>query len=186
MEWKCTDIGNNIEDIVTKNTGMTKEQLLKDTHKYEYNFLDDAVDKFMAHLKRGSKIGVFADYDTDGVTSATQLEVLCRSIGVQNFNVYVPRRFSDGYGIKERHVELFDDCGLLITVDNGIAAKEVIDKANDIGLETIVLDHHQPRIENGEKIIPNTLVIDPHITGGDFEDLCGAGIVFRFSKEFIF
>lgn len=183
MEWKCTDIGNNIEDIVTKNTGMSKELLLKDNNVYEYNFLDEAVEKFMAHLKSGSKIGVFADYDTDGVTSAAQLEVLCRNIGVQNFNVYVPRRFSDGYGIKERHVELFSDCGLLITVDNGIAAKEVIDEANKVGLDTIILDHHQPRIENGKQVIPDTLIVDPHITGGDFEDLCGAGIVFRFSEK---
>lgn len=61
-----------------------------------------------------------------------------------------------------------DPSGLLITVDNGIAANEAVDAAKEKGMKVIILDHHEARILNGEQFLPEAdVVIDPHITEAD-------------------
>ena len=184
MAWIQKNQTNNISLIVQNRTHMSESQLLNDTKVYHYNNLDQAADLYMKHVQKGSKIGCFADYDTDGITSDNIQRLLAKALRINDFYSIVPGRFSDGYGIKERHIDEFKDFDLLLLCDNGIAAVEAVKKAKDYGIEVIILDHHQSRVDKTGKVIlpPADVIVDPHITGGDFDDLCGAGISYRFAE----
>lgn len=192
MSW-IKNHGGNIEAIVTKNTGMSLRQLLNDEHEYVYPNLTAAADLFLAHVKKGSKIVVYGDYDADGVTSLAELTILCRSLKFAGVTFIAPRRFSDGYGLNVNRVNEFISkrCDLLVTIDNGIAALDAIKLAKASGMDVIVLDHHEqvltPQLVDDKVCLPNANVIcDPHVTGGDdtfgFDDLCGAGIGLYFAE----
>lgn len=94
-------------------------------------------------LSAGETIGVFGDYDCDGITSTAQMARLLRRRGTEPV-IRLPHRVHDGYGLKPPHVEEMHAKGvtLLITVDTGVSAHEAIEKANGIGMDVIVLDHH--------------------------------------------
>ena len=188
MEWIKRGAGNTLQEIVVANTGMSVNDLLNDKKIYTYPGITESVALFLDHVKRGSIIRVYADYDTDGVDSASGFNYLFTALGIYNTKILTPRRFSDGYGININRVNEFiaEGCNLLITVDNGIAGIEAIQAAREAGVDVIVLDHHLPVVDENTKqvILPNAnIIVDPHITGGDFDDLCGAGITLRFADE---
>lgn len=189
MEWIKEDTTNSIEDVVTKNTNMSIEQLLNDEHEYVYPNLFAAAEMFLTHIKRGSKVVVYGDYDADGITSLSELTLLCRALKFDGVSFVAPRRFSDGYGLNVSRVKDFISEGfnLIVTIDNGIAAHEAILTAKRAGLDVIVLDHHMPLIKDDSVILPEAdIICDPHVTGGDsvfnFDDLCGAGIGLKFCE----
>jgi single-stranded-DNA-specific exonuclease len=182
--WKLRDDSvSTVEDIVTKHTGMDTDILLKDRTKYEINNLGTAAALFMKHIRMKSKIWVYADYDADGINSACIMKLLFDPLHA-DYCILVPRRFTDGYGVKPANIEQMDS-GLLITVDNGIAAVEAIAEAKKKGLDVIILDHHQSRKdEDGNILLPDAdVIVDPHITGGTFDDYCGAGLAYKFSMK---
>lgn len=90
--------------------------------------LDKAVDLFWSMID--SPVYVYCDYDCDGITSGSIISIGCNSIGIKP-HIIIPRRFTDGYGIKIKNLENMDPSGLLITVDNGIAANEAVDTAKE-------------------------------------------------------
>ena len=127
-------------------------------------------------------IKIVGDYDVDGISASSIMFLTLEKLGA-NVSVRLPRRFSEGYGLSEKIVDEVEN-GLLITVDNGIAAIDAINKAKEKGLEVIVTDHHLP---NEDGILPNAdIIIDPHIEGtADFTDYCGAGIAYKISEKLI-
>ncbi len=186
MEWIKRKSGT-IEQIVTEQTKMSAKQLLDDKHVYQYPKIIEAVNLFHEHLKRGSKIAIYGDYDADGITSLTEFNLTIKAFKFVNVKLFAPRRFSDGYGINKQRIQQFIDekYDLILTVDNGIAAIEEVQLAKNAGLDVIILDHHIPT-----KGIPDAdVVCDPHVTGGDdtynFDDLCGAGLTLHFLLEFM-
>jgi len=88
-------------------------------------------------------IGIFGDYDCDGITAAAQILRAVRRHGLEPV-VRLPHRVHDGYGLKPAHIDEFAEkkISLLITVDTGISAHEAIDHANKKGIDVIILDHH--------------------------------------------
>lgn len=94
-------------------------------------------------IARQETIGLFGDYDCDGITSSAQIIRALRRRGVEPV-VKLPHRVHDGYGLKTQHVEAFHAAGVkvLITVDTGITAHEAVDRANTLGMDVIILDHH--------------------------------------------
>jgi single-stranded-DNA-specific exonuclease len=92
---------------------------------------------------KGEKIGIFGDYDCDGVTASAQILRALRRRGNEPV-MRLPHRVHDGYGLKPSHVDEFHAAGvtLLITVDTGISAHAAIDHANSLGINVIILDHH--------------------------------------------
>ena len=114
---------------------------------------------------------------------------------------YIPDRELDGYGASANIVEYLCneisihglpviknyDTGLLITVDNGIAALDAITKAKELGWSVLILDHHLPVTdETNKKILPPAdVIIDPHAVdcGAKFSDYCGAGLVYKFAQH---
>lgn len=177
---------NTIDDFIKKNTAVKEYD---ENAKYEYPHLKEAVNLFLSHVKAGSKITVYGDYDADGVTSLTEFHYLSKAICYNNITVIAPDRFSDGYGVTVKRVEKIAESGtkLLVTVDNGITAIDAIKRARELGLDVLVLDHHE--LAEGSDFPDANVVVDLHVTGADpqtgFDDLCGAGLTLRFAEMVI-
>lgn len=178
--------GTTIDEMVEARTGMSHDELINDAADYNINNMTEAVQLFVDCAKAKNHIYIHTDYDGDGWGSAFILHELCKSIGA-NHDVYLPDRESDGYGMKESHAAKYLKPGdLLILADNGIAAHDAVNKAKEIGCKVLILDHHEGYIgPDGDILLPNAdVVVDPHVTGGDFEDYCGAGLCYKFAEMF--
>lgn len=196
MKWLRKGAYNTVKELVQANTGMSANDLAYDARSYYYQGIKEAAELFMDHIKHGSKILVWCDYDTDGVDCKFIMSyTLARPMKIRNIEILCPGRYSDGYGIKPSIVEQFAGTDLLVLCDNGIAAIEAVDLAREMGMDVIILDHHDPRVIEGQVVMPNAnVIVDPHLTGGyimdvagnqigEFRDLCGAGITWYFTHE---
>src|SRR5699024_9614191 len=120
---------------------------------------------------------VYGDYDADGVTSTTVLVKTLRKLGV-NCHYYIPNRFTEGYGINEKAIELFaeENVGLIITVDTGIANIDEVNFANDVGIDVIITDHHEVQDELPDAYAIIHPVLSPNYK---FKLLAGVGIAWQ-------
>jgi len=144
--------------------------LMKDMNK--------AVDRIQLAINTNEKIMIFGDYDVDGTTSVALLTDYLRS-KIFYIKPYVPDRYSEGYGISKKGIEVAKKEGisLIIALDCGIKAFQEINYAKELGIDFIVCDHHLP-----EKSIPDAVaVLDPKRYDCDypFKELCGCGIGFK-------
>lgn len=127
----------------------------------------------------GEKIGVIADYDVDGVSSAAMLSLFLRAVG-SSCSVHIPDRLTEGYGPSERAVEQLKAQGsqILVTLDCGVMAHDPLARAAELGLATIIVDHHQA----GEILPEAHAVINPNrqddVSGLGY--LCAAGVTMIF------
>lgn len=122
------------------------------------------------------KILIIGDYDADGATAtAVGLRGLSLLGAVVDF--LVPNRFEYGYGLSPEIVDLAATMtpDILLTVDNGIASLDGVARAQSLGLEVLITDHHLP----GDKV-PDTLIINPNQPGCSFpsKNLAGVGVMF--------
>ncbi|NEO26156.1 MAG: single-stranded-DNA-specific exonuclease RecJ [Kamptonema sp. SIO4C4] len=109
----------------------------------EFADLNKAVDLILEAIDEGEAIAICGDYDADGMTSTALLIRALRHFGAM-VDYAIPSRMKDGYGINERMVTELAEAGvgLIITVDNGIAAHDPITLAVELGLSVILTDHH--------------------------------------------
>ena len=128
-------------------------------------------------VREGERIGVFGDYDTDGITSAAVL-YLALSNYTDNLTVGLPTR-QTGYGLLEPYVrDLFaEGVDLLITADCGISNRREVALANDLGMEAIVTDHHIPPEDPPDAAVA---VLDPKLWNPD-DPLAGVGVAWKFA-----
>ena len=128
-------------------------------------------------VKDGERIGVFGDYDTDGITSAAVL-YLALSNYTDSLTVGLPTR-QMGYGLLEPYVrDLFaEGVNLLITADCGISNRREVALANDLGMEVIVTDHHIPPEDPQDTAVT---VLDPKLWNQD-DPLAGVGVAWKFA-----
>jgi len=132
-------------------------------------------------LKRGELIAVHGDYDADGITATFLLTEVLRELGA-NVVWRVPNRFSDGYGVSARAVEALAEQGarLLVTVDCGVTAVAEVARAQELGMEVVVTDHHEPKGE-----LPGCVVADPRLGGYPFPHLAGVGVVLKLAHALL-
>lgn len=167
--------------------GITKEEdvinFLQENKDFSDPFLmkdmDKAVERITTAVENGEKICVYGDYDADGVTSTSLLYSYLRdSLGV-DVMFYIPTRTGEGYGMNKSAVDKIHSLGvtLIITVDNGISAREEIDYANSLGIDTVITDHHMP-----SGAIPKAVaVVNAHQKDdkSPFKDFSGVGVAFK-------
>ena len=144
--------------------------LMKDMNK--------AVDRIQLAINTNEKVMIFGDYDVDGTTSVALLTDYLRN-KIFYIKPYVPDRYSEGYGISKKGIEVAKEEGisLIIALDCGIKAFQEINYAKELGIDFIVCDHHLP-----EKSIPDAVaVLDPKRDDCEypFKELCGCGIGFK-------
>jgi single-stranded-DNA-specific exonuclease len=143
--------------------------------------MEDAVDRILLAVDEGEKVLVFGDRDTDGITSTVLMVEALAEAGIEaEWKVPVG---SEPYGLTIAAVEDFARRGgsLIITVDCGISNHAEIDRAAELGIDVIVLDHH--RLQAGSP--PSALaVIDPKLmdSGYPFRDLAGCGVVYKLAS----
>lgn len=156
---------------------MHSPENMKDMLKASEIFLD-AIDEH-------KKIRIIGDYDVDGIMSTYILYKFISKLN-STTDYKIPHRIKDGYGINKDIVEeaVKDKVDLIITCDNGISAFEPIEFAKENGLQVIVLDHHEPKIdENNQEILPIAdAVVDPKRIDCPypFKGLCGGAIAYKF------
>ncbi len=141
-------------------------------------------------LEQGKNICIYGDYDVDGVMSTTILYKGLKGLDAK-VTYAIPHRIEEGYGISEDAVKGLYRKGvqLIIACDNGISAAKAVDRAKELGMEIIILDHHEPAFveKNGkrESIIPCAdAVIDAKIedSGYVFPHMCAGALCYRFVK----
>jgi single-stranded-DNA-specific exonuclease len=141
--------------------------------------IEPACSRITEAIIKGEKIGVFTDYDVDGVCSAALLHRFLLKLGVDVPVVFIPDRSIDGYGLNTRGIDFLASKGvsLIITSDCGINSCNETVYAKSKGIDLIITDHHEP--EGG---IPQAFsIINPKQESCPFygEDLCGAGVIFH-------
>jgi single-stranded-DNA-specific exonuclease len=134
-----------------------------------------AAELIVGHLRRGSRIAVFGDYDVDGVCSTAILVRTLRALGGDPV-WELPSRFDEGYGLSTAAVERLArrGVGLLVTVDCGITAVEQVAAAKGAGLDVVVTDHHRP-----DESLPDCVVVHPALGAYPCPELCAAGVVLK-------
>mgnify|MGYP000324698175 CR=1 FL=1 len=184
--WKQKDPTlHTIEEVVMKNTGLSKEELLNDEKEYQIRDVEKVIEVLNRAAKEKIFVTVIGDYDTDGVTSSSEWELMLKAKNIPH-RIRLPKRHLEGYGLNEKIIDEIET-GIVLTVDNGIAAIPAIKKAKDKGLYVIVVDHHQPVLnqETKEVILPEAdIIIDPHAIKGqaDFDYYCGAGLTYKVAE----
>ncbi len=138
----------------------------------------EAVERIKLARDRKEKVLVFGDYDVDGITGTAVLLNGLRRFGVVECVYALPSRLIEGYGIGPDHVTEahFGGASLIVTVDNGINAREAAQMAQQLGIDLIVTDHHE--LEGG---LPHAIaVVNPkrEPEGHPGHDLAGAGVAF--------
>lgn len=104
-------------------------------------------------------ITIFGDYDVDGISATSIMYWTFTKMKWPRLRLRVPKRFSEGYGLSEKVIDEIPS-GLVITVDNGIAAFNAIKKAKEKGLAVIVTDHHlAPMDKDGYKVLPQLYLL---------------------------
>ncbi|OYX39725.1 single-stranded DNA exonuclease RecJ [Candidatus Saccharibacteria bacterium 32-50-10] len=106
--------------------------------------MKQAVDRLVDARKNQEKITIYGDYDIDGLTASTLLMDAFESFGFASLDVFIPNRFIEGYGLTVEAVEKIAAAGakLIVTVDCGSLSEKEIIRANELGVDVIVTDHH--------------------------------------------
>lgn len=181
IKWVKRDSYTDVKNVVLTNMGIQEKDLYIDENKvFRIDNLDDAKDMILEGIKNGEEFTVVGDYDVDGVT-ATSIMLLTLISLKAKVKYRIPKRISEGYGISEKIIDEIDS-GIIITVDNGIAAIEAIKKAKEKGLKVIVIDHH---LKNENGILPDAdIIIDPNAieNSAEFNGYCGAGLAYRVAE----
>jgi single-stranded-DNA-specific exonuclease len=140
--------------------------------------MEQAVMRVTAALEAGEPIAVFGDYDVDGSTSAALLSDFLTALGAAP-RIYIPDRMTEGYGPSPTAMTALATEGarLTITVDCGSAAITSLEKANELGMDVVVLDHH--RVDQRPPAIAHVNPNQPGDTSG-LGHLCAAGVTFLF------
>jgi single-stranded-DNA-specific exonuclease len=129
------------------------------------------------HIARQRKILIVADYDCDGATACAVGIRALRAFGAR-VDYLVPNRFTYGYGLSPDIVELAAGAApdLLLTVDNGIASVDGVNRARQLGMATLITDHHLP----GDELPAADCIVNPSLAGCDFASkaLAGVGVIF--------
>jgi single-stranded-DNA-specific exonuclease len=129
-------------------------------------------------LARDDRIVVIGDFDADGATSTTLVVSALRAFGAQQVDYLVPNRFDYGYGLTPEIVELaaVGKPDLILTVDNGISSLEGVALARELGITTLITDHHLA----GRELPQADVIVNPNQPGCGFpsKNLAGVGVIF--------
>lgn len=151
----------------------------RDMHDpFLFRDMEKAVKRIARAIQQKEKIVVHGDYDADGVCSSVVLISVLRELGAE-IDVYLPDREKEGYGLKIETVEKLSENGvkLLITADCGISSNEAIARANELDIESIIVDHH-----HAPELLPDAYaILNPIIPEETypFKNLAAVGVAFK-------
>ncbi len=140
-----------------------------------FDSIAEVVELIGVAIEAGERITVHGDFDVDGVCATALTVATLRELGA-DCDWFIPDRIADGYGLTPENVARLAErgTGLLLTVDCGITAVAEVRLAQELGMEVVVTDHHQP----GEEL-PECLILHPEISGYPFASLCGTAVAWK-------
>jgi single-stranded-DNA-specific exonuclease len=145
---------------------------------YVLREMKEAVERTALAVEQKQKITVYGDYDVDGATSSSILVRYLRHVGCE-VEFYIPDRLAEGYGPNVPAFEkiIKEGTQFIICADSGTMAFEPLNKAKELGVDVVVIDHHQQ-----EKTLPEGIIVNPNRTDetGEYGYLCTAGLAFLF------
>lgn len=140
--------------------------------------IDKAASRLADAIERQEKLLVIGDFDADGATSTAVAVTALRSFGAKNVDFLVPNRFTFGYGLTPEIVDVAKTKSpdVIVTVDNGIASIDGVERANSYGIDVVVTDHHL----QGTHLPDAYAIVNPNQKADSFasKSLAGVGVIF--------
>jgi single-stranded-DNA-specific exonuclease len=175
-------LNRGIETIEQAELFIHPETAILPSPLTEFPDLEISLDLLVNAIEQKSKIAICGDYDADGMTSTALLLRALSALGA-DVDYAIPSRMSDGYGINRRIVEEFHAEGvkLIITVDNGISAVDAITRAVELGVITIITDHHDlPQV-----LPPAHAILNPKLIAESsvYRSIAGVGVAYLLALE---
>ena len=130
--------------------------------------LDAGAERIAAAVTGGERIGIIGDYDVDGISASAMLRLFFRKLD-QDPVIHIPHRLDEGYGPNPQILDRFraEGVDLAVTVDCGITAHEPLAHARTLGMDVVIVDHHQ----TGQNLPDAHSIINPNRQ----DDLSGLG-----------
>jgi single-stranded-DNA-specific exonuclease len=157
------------------DTGLVSPSLLHD--------IDAAAERLEQVFKSSEHITIFADYDCDGIPGAVVAHDFLTHIKHEQFTTYIPHRHYEGFGLTVKAIEKIHQSGstLIVTIDCGVTDVAAVERANELGIDVIITDHHEP----GEVLPPAAAIVNPKLGDYPFRDLCGAAVLFKLVQHLL-
>lgn len=170
MNIRGLDDAAHLQEFLGEGEPLSDPFLLKD--------MDKAAARITRAVDNMEKIAVYGDYDADGVTSTAMLYSYLETRGADVI-FYIPQREGEGYGMNMGAVEYLKEQGvsLIVTVDNGISSVQEVARANELGIDVVVTDHHRP-----QEILPDAVAVVDAYRPDDtspYKHFSGVGIAFK-------
>ena len=170
MNIRGLDDAAHVREFLGEGEPLSDPFLLKD--------MDKAAARITRAVDNMEKIAVYGDYDADGVTSTAMLYSYLETRGADVI-FYIPQREGEGYGMNIGAVEYLKEQGvsLIVTVDNGISSVQEVARANELGIDVVVTDHHRP-----QEILPDAVAVVDAYRPDDtspYKHFSGVGIAFK-------
>lgn len=147
--------------------------------------IDKAAIRIRRALKNKEKVLIFSDYDADGITALAVLKIAFDRLGLIHEH-YLPHRIKEGYGLSPQFVSYAKEkaSSLIITLDCGVTNFKEIEALNKQGIDTIVVDHHQPK---GSDLPKAYAIINPKRSDSKYpyRDLAGVGLSYKLATSLL-
>jgi single-stranded-DNA-specific exonuclease len=140
--------------------------------------MDIAVERLLEVIRNKEKILIYGDYDVDGTSGVSMFHIFMNEMEVPN-NVFIPDRFTDGYGLSNSGVDhaSLEGIKLIVAIDCGVTAVETVEYAKSHDIDIIICDHHQPPAN-----LPQAYALLDALQADcsyPFKHLCGTGVAFK-------
>lgn len=163
-----------------------KPDFERDTHDpFLLSDMEEVVLRIRMAQENNEIVGIYTDYDCDGIPGAVILSDFLEKIGISKSIVYIPDRHTDGYGLAQKGIDFLIEKGasLIITIDLGITGFDGAIYCKEKKVDLIITDHHLPH----EKLPQAYAIINPKKENDEypFKELCGSGVVFKIIQAYI-
>ncbi len=146
--------------------------------------MQEAVERILLAINENQKVTIYSDYDADGIPAAVALNDFFKKVGFENFDVYIPHRNREGFGLNKNAIQKIFETGtkLIITIDCGTSDVEQVAFARELGMDVIITDHHE-----AHETLPDAIIVNHKLAGSEYPEriLCGAGVVFKLIQALI-
>ncbi|MCA9352747.1 single-stranded-DNA-specific exonuclease RecJ [Patescibacteria group bacterium] len=172
------------------------EKFIKPNYEDNYDpLLMKGVQETVERLKRAidndQHITIYGDYDADGIPGAVVLASLFDALKYTRYDIYIPHRHDEGYGIHIDALEKIKENGtqLIVTVDVGITGHDAAHWCKEHTIDLVITDHHLPLVnDGGQEDLPNArIIVNPKQNECSYPDpmLCGSGVIFKVVQGFL-